>query len=114
MATAFREYVSAHGLGSLSTCTEAMHSLALHIDSLNTQGPRANYWARVLSSEEDAEDEVLDIEPLTKITGGVYPALWFNITYDPDVMAEDEFRAMEERFALRIFSAGAASHNTPF
>src|SRR5262245_529515 len=114
MSTAFRIYVSMHGLGDKDACVEAMHALTRHINEFNIETQRANHWARVFLSDDDVEEEVVEVGVLAKLTGGVYPVLWFNITFDLDRMTDQELRSLEDRFALRLFSAGIMQHNTPF
>ncbi len=104
MPIAAREYVSTRGLGDLVGCRQAMEAFASTVDDLNAGEPesRATFFARVLFSPADMEEECLRPTEVTAITGGVFPCLWVNITFDPDRLPLIEIAPIEALCQLQF------------
>ena len=81
---------------------------------MNASRHRLNLWARILEGADDTADEVLDERDVVRLTGGVFPTVFFNATYDADRVQAEEWEALERRFDLRLLRQGRSRHNTPF
>ena len=49
---------------------------------------------------EDIYDEDLDIDAINEINQGIFPCIWINITYKPDVLSESDLMAIEKELLL--------------
>jgi hypothetical protein len=100
MPTASREYVGTVGCGDYDACIQARDSVVRDIRQLNTGERVANSYARVITSNEDLEDEGIAVEQATAVTGGRFPLLWLNITFDPAKLDPATLRDLEARHSL--------------
>ena len=58
-----------------------------------------------LIKPETVIDEDLDDEEVTAITGGKFPAVWCNITFDPAVVSESNWAGLVSTLGLQHYSS---------
>lgn len=66
------------------------------------------YW-KILRSPDEVEDEYVEqsvIDRVCAATGGTFPFLAVNCTYNPEEYADDWFPAAETEFELRLMKSG--------
>jgi hypothetical protein len=69
----------------------------------------ANYHARVVTSPEGLADEDIDVERVTTLSGGRFPLLWLNITYNPDRLPAQQLTAIEQRHQLALLETARSN-----
>lgn len=111
MATACREYVSKLGLGSREDAFRIRDGLAEAIRALNRERRVANFHLRVMSSREELDDEDVDPEKAMTVAGNVFPLVWANITYDPQIVTETALRNIEDSYELHVIGSGVSERN---
>jgi hypothetical protein len=114
MGTAYRLYLVGRGLGVVSECVQMLGEVEQAVDAMNNPRHRVNLWARVLENQEEAADELLDENQVAHLTGGVFPVLFFNATYDVEAVGAEEFQQLESQFELLLLKHGRSRHNSPF
>jgi hypothetical protein len=84
------------------------------VRGLNLEGDRrrVSFFARVLVSDEDIEDEALDPNEVFAVTNRTFPCLWVNITYNPDHVSLQELKEIESRFALCLTGTAESEANS--
>jgi hypothetical protein len=105
MPSAARLYVAIPCIGDFEQCERVGRELAGVVRERNRPGVVINYYARTLTREAGIAEENLNPERVQAATGGRFPFLWVNLTYDPDRVGEAELVEIETRFGLRQFDA---------
>lgn len=106
--------MSVLGLGDAIACTHTLESLRASIDGINSKRHCIHYWIAVMHNDLDLKNELLEPQEVDKLTQGVYPSVWCNLTYDLDFVSNDVLRRLEDEFHLRLLNAGIAKTDDPF
>lgn len=104
MPTASREYVSGFWLGDYEACIQFRDAVVADIRALNINERVANFHAGVMTSPDDLVDEDVDVQQVTAVTGGRFPLLWLNITYNPERLAEERLQEIEQQHQLTLIA----------
>jgi hypothetical protein len=104
MTTTAVGYVSLQGLGSEPTSLETLNALVSEIRAFNAAlGTRAaNFSATMINGPEDADDNGLDPDRYLPFTGGVFPMVYFTVTYDPQKLPANKLAEWETKYDLKV------------
>jgi hypothetical protein len=95
-----RTYVPRVSIGSLAICEALVRPVFEMAWAWNAPSKRCGVAVFVVKDREGAKDEFIDIPKADRVTGGEYPYLYVNVTYDLDLLPAEEFTAFVERFGL--------------
>jgi hypothetical protein len=81
-----------------------MNALVAEVRGFNTAlGARAaNFTASVMDDQEDAEKIGIGPELYLPFTGGVFPMVYFSLTYDPEKLSSDQLTDWEKTYDLKV------------
>jgi hypothetical protein len=104
MTTAAIGYVSRQGLGDLEACHEMLNALAGELRGYNAAlSERAiSFHVSLMRDPDDAENIGLDPERYLPVTDGVFPVVYFSLTYDPQRLPEQQIADWEKRYDLKV------------
>jgi hypothetical protein len=111
MPTKAREYIALNSIGDLAASRGLLDEIESSIRAKfhsNLSDRRASFFCRILSNDEEVEDECLDLASVRQLTNGVFPILWLNITFDPDRVAIAELSSLESALSLAILADGSS------
>ena len=99
VTTKLVEYTDSAGLG------EALSSfLSVWIREKRIVG----YQVVTVRSADDMIEHDLDDEAILDESGGVFPVIWINVTFAPDVFDPSDLSALERDYELRLIGEYAA------
>jgi|GEM_PF-5182343 len=110
MPTAAREYIVASTLGNLSRCDEIRHALAAEFRRRQADGRCEGYFIRTLLGSECVLDELLELDEVAALTGGVFPAVWCNYTFNPAAVSDVDLAELERTFELRLYATAYSEY----
>ncbi|WP_257460251.1 hypothetical protein [Archangium lipolyticum] len=99
---ACREYVTTQGSESAYQSLEVLGRLQELPRQWVAEKRIKGYFARSLESPEDVIDEDLEEDAIRENTGGVFPCIYVNITFDADTFDRRMLEPWEARFELRL------------
>jgi hypothetical protein len=95
-----KEYIAKKGRANLEESYKHMVLIGKYLRKVYNQKKITGYEYRILKSVEDIYDEDLDIDAINEINQGIFPCIWINITYKPDVLSESDLMAIEKELLL--------------
>ncbi|BDA74000.1 hypothetical protein CAL7716_081660 [Calothrix sp. PCC 7716] len=95
-----KEYIAKKSIGDLSESHKQILEIKKYLKNLYEKNLIIGFEYMVIKSESDIYDEDLDIDAINKISKGLFPCIWINITYETDFFEKNEQKAIEEKFAL--------------
>ena len=101
MALASKIYISTSSLGDATKCSSQVDELYKELDSKLKAGRIAGYRCRTFTDLSALGDEDVTPEAVIKATGGVFPCVWTNITWDGS--EPSDIAAIEAKFSLKSF-----------
>jgi hypothetical protein len=113
MTTAAIGYVSLQGLGNLQACRETMNALVGEVRGFNASlSKRAtNFRVSLMDDPDDAENDGLEPETYLPFTNGVFPMVYFSLTYDPQRLPEQQITDWEKKYDLKVIGSGVSKLN---
>jgi hypothetical protein len=115
MPTKAREYVSVSGMGDLVKIQSMVADITKLVrEQFRSQDDerRGTFGGCIIRSEKDLEEEALSYPEIRQFSGGTFPVLWLNFTFDPEKVSSEEVQAFEETFSLRLL--GEVESAKPF
>jgi hypothetical protein len=106
---AVRVYIPGASIGDSSWCEDNLDPIydTARSWNLGMDRPRCGVKVLVVETAEHAPSEFIDLAKADAVTGGRYPDLYVNVTYDPDRLEAETFVPFEEQFGLRPVYAWA-------
>jgi hypothetical protein len=74
------EYIHGPSIGDVSACAHRFGILIEALDNLKRQLRKMNYSVAVIEDHDQLDDNILNLDKVNRITKGVFPFLWVNIT----------------------------------
>jgi hypothetical protein len=104
-------YVSIQGLGDEPLCLGIMNAFVAGVRGFNSAlGARAaNFTASVMDGPDDAENIGISSELYLPFTGGVFPMVYFSLTYDPSKLPAHQLLEWEEKYDLKVIGRTVSS-----
>ena len=91
-----REYLCRRGLGDREECGELMFAIEDELKALFSAHKINGGISRIL---EAPDEETYHPPSIVELTGGVFPAVWASVTFEPPT-SPDDFAEMERKFDL--------------
>jgi hypothetical protein len=104
MPTECREYIAVPSVGDAERCEQDHLMLAFALRTRFQDGRIRGFAVRVIHGPDSIIDEDLDEDEVVAITGGTFPAVWCNVTYDPDSIHESDWSGLVSTFGLRVYA----------
>lgn len=104
---AVRTYIAGASTGDRVWCENHLDPIYETLLTWNAGMDRRRCGIKVLvvESADHAYSEFIDLAKVDVVTGGRYPYLYVNVTYDPDRLGAELFDPFEEQFSLLPVSA---------
>jgi hypothetical protein len=106
MPTECREYIAVPSVGDAGRCEEDQLMLSFALRNRLVGGRILGYAVRILRGPESITDEDLEADEVAALTGGRFPAVWCNVTYDPAAISESDWSGLVATFGLRVYATG--------
>jgi hypothetical protein len=95
-----KEYIAKKGMANLEDSYKHILLIDNYLEKVYKEKKITGFEYRILKSVEDIYDEDLDIDAINEINQGIFPCIWINITYKPDVLSESDLMAIEKELLL--------------
>jgi hypothetical protein len=95
-----KEYIAKKGMANLEDSYKHILLIDNYLENVYKKKKITGFEYRILKSVEDIYDEDLDIDAINEINQGIFPCIWINITYKPDVLSESDLMAIEKELLL--------------
>ncbi|MCA9140415.1 MAG: hypothetical protein KDB00_26775 [Planctomycetales bacterium] len=111
MAISAREYLCKLAIGDHVGCKKVLDEISATIRTTfgsDSGDFRGTFWARVLSSVGECEEEGVSEEELLEHTGGNFPVVFLNFTFDPSRVLQKEIETIDKKFSLSLLGTAEA------
>jgi hypothetical protein len=104
--TAYINYLAHASVGDLRASIAASERIGRDINALNAAGRPLTWAPTILTSPEEASEQLFPYNKVETLIGRTVPFLWVHLQYDPDRVAAEELARLAEEHGLVPFSEG--------